>query len=73
MEKIIDTILLYSKCYKTNHYDWWVSIYGKVFCYICHPPARPGLVLFRIRNAEDLGEWKKTQVIKIREIYYIEK
>lgn len=45
---------VYSVCNICHHYDWWLSIYGKVVCNFCHPAASDELVRCRIQNKGDL-------------------
>lgn len=73
IEKISDIELIYARCYRCHSYDWWVSIYGKSFCNVCHPPASSRLVIFRIKSKEDLEEWKKVDIEKNGAIYSIKK
>ena len=33
-----------TRCYSCGGVDWWLSIYGKYICTVCHPPANESLV-----------------------------
>jgi len=72
-QKIVDIERIYNKCQHCHSYDWWVSIYGKVFCMYCHPAASSELILYLIQSREDLEVWEKLEIEKERALYKIKK
>ncbi len=50
IKKYFETATLVEKdsliCYSCGSNKWWVSIYGRKVCRVCHPPASNNLIAY---------------------------